>query len=268
MQGIYLIGIICVRLIQQQNYAGIGRHVVENCLSGFNTCLFAYGQTGSGKTFTMMGADPPPSTTSVTFPTPRPPSATATTATTATAAAVVPAKLTMPPPAPVETPALKKLADTSGDTHGRRTSFGFVHGNGNGGGGGTNAGGSTRPSAILTNGETIDRPAAMLGSPHGGGGGGGGGGEGSKRMSVETKRSPQGGNLKENTGSSNDGVAGCQASNRGVIPRICEHLFERAEAVTAEANEKVAVVGGVVGGKANGGAGGPRRGMSTRWTFR
>ncbi|CAM9560906.1 unnamed protein product, partial [Hapterophycus canaliculatus] len=34
---------------------GIGRSIVENCLSGFNTCLFAYGQTGSGKTFTMMG---------------------------------------------------------------------------------------------------------------------------------------------------------------------------------------------------------------------
>ncbi|CAM9263458.1 unnamed protein product, partial [Scytosiphon promiscuus] len=37
-------------------FEGIGRSVVENCLSGFNTCLFAYGQTGSGKTFTMMGA--------------------------------------------------------------------------------------------------------------------------------------------------------------------------------------------------------------------
>ncbi|CBJ30661.1 conserved unknown protein [Ectocarpus siliculosus] len=39
-------------------FEGIGQGVVENCLAGFNTCLFAYGQTGSGKTFTMMGAGP------------------------------------------------------------------------------------------------------------------------------------------------------------------------------------------------------------------
>lgn len=45
----------CVRA-----HAGIGRDVVKNCLSGFNTCLFAYGQTGSGKTFTMIGAETPP----------------------------------------------------------------------------------------------------------------------------------------------------------------------------------------------------------------
>lgn len=44
----------CVRV-----HAGVGRDVVKNCLSGFNTCLFAYGQTGSGKTFTMIGADTP-----------------------------------------------------------------------------------------------------------------------------------------------------------------------------------------------------------------
>ncbi|EMS54989.1 Kinesin-like protein KIF15 [Triticum urartu] len=29
--------------------------MVENCMSGYNGCLFAYGQTGSGKTYTMMG---------------------------------------------------------------------------------------------------------------------------------------------------------------------------------------------------------------------
>lgn len=29
--------------------------MVENCMSGYNSCMFAYGQTGSGKTHTMLG---------------------------------------------------------------------------------------------------------------------------------------------------------------------------------------------------------------------
>lgn len=29
--------------------------MVENVLSGYNSCICAYGQTGSGKTHTMMG---------------------------------------------------------------------------------------------------------------------------------------------------------------------------------------------------------------------
>ncbi|XP_058090792.1 kinesin-like protein KIN-12E isoform X1 [Magnolia sinica] len=29
--------------------------MVENCMSGYNSCMFAYGQMGSGKTNTMMG---------------------------------------------------------------------------------------------------------------------------------------------------------------------------------------------------------------------
>lgn len=33
-----------------------GRPIVENCLAGYNSCIFAYGQTGSGKTYTMSGA--------------------------------------------------------------------------------------------------------------------------------------------------------------------------------------------------------------------
>lgn len=28
---------------------------MENCLAGYNSCIFAYGHTGSGKTFTMLG---------------------------------------------------------------------------------------------------------------------------------------------------------------------------------------------------------------------
>ncbi|DBA86183.1 TPA: hypothetical protein ACH3X1_005692 [Trebouxia sp. C0004] len=33
----------------------VGRPMVENVLSGYNSCIFAYGQTGSGKTHTMLG---------------------------------------------------------------------------------------------------------------------------------------------------------------------------------------------------------------------
>ncbi|XP_078445207.1 kinesin-like protein KIN-12E [Wolffia australiana] len=35
------------------NVAGVP--VVDNCISGYNCCMFAYGQTGSGKTHTMLG---------------------------------------------------------------------------------------------------------------------------------------------------------------------------------------------------------------------
>ena len=38
--------------------AVVGRPIVENCLAGYNSCVFAYGQTGSGKTFTMLGRLP------------------------------------------------------------------------------------------------------------------------------------------------------------------------------------------------------------------
>ena len=32
-----------------------GAPVVDNAMSGYNSCIFAYGQTGSGKTYTMLG---------------------------------------------------------------------------------------------------------------------------------------------------------------------------------------------------------------------
>ncbi|PON64835.1 Kinesin-like protein [Parasponia andersonii] len=42
--------------ISQENLFRVaGLPMVENCLSGYNSCMFAYGQTGSGKTYTMMG---------------------------------------------------------------------------------------------------------------------------------------------------------------------------------------------------------------------
>lgn len=34
-----------------------GEPIVDNCLRGYNGCIFAYGQTGSGKTYTMLGRD-------------------------------------------------------------------------------------------------------------------------------------------------------------------------------------------------------------------
>eukprot|EP00803_Ostreobium_quekettii_P005948 evm.model.scf_213EXC.2 EVM.evm.TU.scf_213EXC.2 scf_213EXC:40552-44200(-) len=40
---------------QEQLFGVAGCPVVENCLAGYNSCVFAYGQTGSGKTHTMLG---------------------------------------------------------------------------------------------------------------------------------------------------------------------------------------------------------------------
>ncbi|AOA60589.1 Kinesin-related motor protein [Komagataella phaffii CBS 7435] len=40
---------------QDALYQLIGQDMLNNCLNGYNSCIFAYGQTGSGKTYTMMG---------------------------------------------------------------------------------------------------------------------------------------------------------------------------------------------------------------------
>ncbi|XP_049936067.1 kinesin-like protein KIN-12E isoform X2 [Nymphaea colorata] len=42
-------------IIQDMLFKVAGLPMVENCMSGYNSCMFAYGQTGSGKTYTMMG---------------------------------------------------------------------------------------------------------------------------------------------------------------------------------------------------------------------
>ncbi|CAK8563854.1 unnamed protein product [Lathyrus sativus] len=47
--------IACETLSQENLFRVAGVPMVENCLSGYNSCMFAYGQTGSGKTYTMMG---------------------------------------------------------------------------------------------------------------------------------------------------------------------------------------------------------------------
>ncbi|KAI3767226.1 hypothetical protein L2E82_17314 [Cichorium intybus] len=40
---------------QEKLFRVAGLPMVDNCMSGYNSCMFAYGQTGSGKTYTMMG---------------------------------------------------------------------------------------------------------------------------------------------------------------------------------------------------------------------
>ncbi|EPS61047.1 hypothetical protein M569_13753, partial [Genlisea aurea] len=40
---------------QEMLFKVAGVPMVENCMAGYNSCMFAYGQTGSGKTHTMLG---------------------------------------------------------------------------------------------------------------------------------------------------------------------------------------------------------------------
>ncbi|XP_039039829.1 kinesin-like protein KIN-12D [Hibiscus syriacus] len=47
--------VACETVDQEVLFRMAGLPMVENCLSGYNSCMFAYGQTGSGKTYTMLG---------------------------------------------------------------------------------------------------------------------------------------------------------------------------------------------------------------------
>lgn len=47
--------VACETIDQETLFRMAGLPMVENCLSGYNSCMFAYGQTGSGKTHTMLG---------------------------------------------------------------------------------------------------------------------------------------------------------------------------------------------------------------------
>ncbi|XP_027112402.1 kinesin-like protein KIN-12D isoform X1 [Coffea arabica] len=47
--------VACESIDQETLFRLVGLSMVENCLSGYNSCMFAYGQTGSGKTHTMLG---------------------------------------------------------------------------------------------------------------------------------------------------------------------------------------------------------------------
>ncbi|GLJ17029.1 hypothetical protein SUGI_0294640 [Cryptomeria japonica] len=43
------------KITQDKLFRVAGLPMVENCMRGYNSCMFAYGQTGSGKTHTMLG---------------------------------------------------------------------------------------------------------------------------------------------------------------------------------------------------------------------
>ncbi|KAJ8528906.1 hypothetical protein K7X08_030646 [Anisodus acutangulus] len=47
--------VACQTISQEKLFRVAGLPMVDNCMSGYNSCMFAYGQTGSGKTYTMMG---------------------------------------------------------------------------------------------------------------------------------------------------------------------------------------------------------------------
>ncbi|CAI9769118.1 unnamed protein product [Fraxinus pennsylvanica] len=47
--------VACETIDQETLFRMAGLPMIENCLSGYNSCMFAYGQTGSGKTYTMLG---------------------------------------------------------------------------------------------------------------------------------------------------------------------------------------------------------------------
>ncbi|KAI5059960.1 hypothetical protein GOP47_0024380 [Adiantum capillus-veneris] len=47
--------VACDKISQEKLFTIAGIPMVDNCMSGYNSCMFAYGQTGSGKTHTMLG---------------------------------------------------------------------------------------------------------------------------------------------------------------------------------------------------------------------
>ncbi|KAI4987094.1 hypothetical protein ZWY2020_019894 [Hordeum vulgare] len=47
--------VACETVNQELLFRVVGLPMVENCMAGYNSCVFAYGQTGSGKTHTMLG---------------------------------------------------------------------------------------------------------------------------------------------------------------------------------------------------------------------
>ncbi|MCO5566578.1 hypothetical protein L7F22_020255 [Adiantum nelumboides] len=47
--------VACEKISQEKLFKIAGIPMVDNCMSGYNSCMFAYGQTGSGKTHTMLG---------------------------------------------------------------------------------------------------------------------------------------------------------------------------------------------------------------------
>ncbi|CAM9768509.1 unnamed protein product, partial [Ectocarpus sp. 12 AP-2014] len=259
-------------------FDGIGQGVVESCLAGFNTCLFAYGQTGSGKTFTMMGAGPSG------------PAAAKAIEATAIETTEQQVRAVTPPRPPVEVMALKSMQQASdagvaeSDTQGATLSKLPSDSDSNI----SNDGGTSTSNATTSEGTSGIRPrpivtGAQLSNNSNSGGGSSSDSSGKTKnknknnSSITTNSTSEG-----SSGVSTDGPGGTDGANRGVIPRICDFLFERAEAVTAEAN---ATAGAVTGGPeaigevegstragnsaVNSSAGvlGKQSGVSTRWTF-
>lgn len=228
---------------------GIGRGVVEDCISGFNSCLFAYGQTGSGKTFTMMGAGPSPAAVAAEV-----------------GAATNQVRAPTPPSAPAETvedgEAQQQGSDSAAggggaggvgvenDTHQRRGSFGWVSSSSSSHSS-SNNGGASSTRGQTSDGDRSIRPRDVVASWQ----------PGEKtKIAPSTPGSP--GSVVDGTRwgrpeGPRGGSSGGDGANRGVIPRICDFLFDRAEVATAEANASNA--GGVSGERSGG--------VRTSWTF-
>ncbi|CAM9140876.1 unnamed protein product, partial [Ectocarpus sp. 4 AP-2014] len=257
-------------------FEGIGQGVVESCLAGFNTCLFAYGQTGSGKTFTMMGAGPSG------------PAAAKAIEATAIEITEQQVRAVTPPPPPVEMMALKPQQQASdeavaeSDTQEATVSKHPSDSDSNI----SNDGGTSTSNATTSEGTSGIRPrpivtGAQLSNNSNSGGSGSSDSSGKTRNKNKNNSSTTTNSTSEgSSGVSTDGPGGTGGANRGVIPRICDFLFERAEAVTAEANATVVTGGPEAIGEVEGstragnsainssaGVLGKQSGVSTRWTF-
>lgn len=264
---------------------GIGKNVVDNCLAGFNTCLFAYGQTGSGKTFTMIGVTEPPSTAPRT---PLPSAAATKTAATATGAASTATAVTSAASEQKDimrafSSHAENISDAVmvGDECDRASSFGCATANGTGCRSGCNGNdGSLRPNPTTTmnrglrsrdqrvvtseasrtdgapdTGAEPNLTASFVGMP-----------ETDVCTDLEYRR---------NDTSDVRGSGQAEKCDRGVIPRICDFLFERVASMTAGASASSSAAGLQEGGGVDEARGADsdratkkRRGISTRWMFR
>ena len=222
----------------------------------------------------------------------------------AAAAAAAQAKAAMPPPPPVELYPRKKSPIVSSDAHGRQSSFGRTSALatavttavdtsvGTAAGTAASAAGAgnssdndakldpkregvTRPPSILTSRESLANPAEQQSEPSSPAGAEEGARSGGVDRTHGGPGSEEGESKGEERPDSDDDAGGGHTSNRGVIPRICDFLFERADAIATEANggRDAAVRGG---GAGSGGSGRPvgdspagkQKGMKTRWIFR
>lgn len=172
------------------------------------------------------------------------------------------ARAATPPPPPAGTPGVKQQSRAMSDDG--------VVGSNSGGGGGSNGGGGASPGQALKGDRAGIRPRAVVTNwqPNTGQNN-----SGASALSVGATGmggrpdSPSNGS----SGSGGGGDGSNTNSSRGVIPRICDFLFERAEAATTKANNANANAAGtaVIGSpSASHAVPGKRSGVSTRWVFR